>query len=391
MKALSNQHEDYHGVSGLLHFSSFTSKQIRKHFRGDVIYCPEEDIHFPTLTVKQTLTFAARTRLPSKKAHLDVSRKQFADEFVETLSTIFGLRHVENTNVGNASVRGVSGGQRKRVSIAEALATRALLSAWDNSTRGLDSSTALEFVRALRIATDNLGLTSIVSLYQASELLYELFDKVCVICEGRMVYFGRASEARRYFYEQGWEPANRQTTADFLVAVTDPGGRAPRQGFEKRVPRTADEMAAEFLGHPFAEENRKEIAKFLASNVITDASEYDHLTGVLPSVPSEPREKKELKQRAYIEFVHAERENRARPGSPYTIGIARQIREVMVRRVQILQGDWLAEAITVCSYVIQALVMGTIFFDSSKTTNAYFSRGGLLFLYVSTLSIRSLQ
>ena len=89
---------------------------------------------------------------------------------------------------------------------------------YSSSTRGLDSSTALEFVRALRIATDVVGLTSIVSIYQASELLYELFDKVCVIYEGKMIFFGRASEARQYFYEMGWEPANRQTTADYLVS-----------------------------------------------------------------------------------------------------------------------------------------------------------------------------
>lgn len=87
-----------------------------------------------------------------------------------------------------------------------------------SSTRGLDSSTAVEFVRALRIATETLGLTSIVSIYQASEILYKLFDKVCVIYEGKMIYYGKATEARQYFIEMGYEPANRQTTPDFLVA-----------------------------------------------------------------------------------------------------------------------------------------------------------------------------
>jgi ATP-binding cassette subfamily G (WHITE) protein 2 (SNQ2) len=106
------------------------------------------------------------------------------------------------------------------VSIAEALATRALVAAWDNSTRGLDASTALEFVRALRIATDVARLTTIVSIYQVSEQLYELFDKVCVIYEGQMVYMGSAREARQYFIDMGYAPANRQTTADFLVAGT---------------------------------------------------------------------------------------------------------------------------------------------------------------------------
>jgi ATP-binding cassette subfamily G (WHITE) protein 2 (SNQ2) len=87
-----------------------------------------------------------------------------------------------------------------------------------SSTRGLDASTALEFVRALRIGTDVARLSTIVSIYQAGESLYQHFDKVCVIYEGRMAYFGRADQARQYFINLGFEPAHRQTTADFLVA-----------------------------------------------------------------------------------------------------------------------------------------------------------------------------
>jgi ATP-binding cassette subfamily G (WHITE) protein 2 (SNQ2) len=91
-------------------------------------------------------------------------------------------------------------------------------SALTSSTRGLDASTALEFVRALRIATDIVRSSTIVSIYQAGESLYEHFDKVCVIYEGRMAYFGRADQARQYFIDMGYEPAHRQTTADFIVA-----------------------------------------------------------------------------------------------------------------------------------------------------------------------------
>ena len=61
-------------------------------------------------------------------------------------------------------------------------------------------------------------MTTIVSIYQAGESLYELFDKVCVIYEGKMAYFGPADRARQYFIDMGYEPANRQTTADFLVS-----------------------------------------------------------------------------------------------------------------------------------------------------------------------------
>ena len=89
---------------------------------------------------------------------------------------------------------------------------------YDSSTRGLDASTALEFVRALRIATDVAHISTIVSIYQAAESLYQHFDKVCVVYEGRMAYFGRADQARQYFIDLGFEPAHRQTTPDFLVS-----------------------------------------------------------------------------------------------------------------------------------------------------------------------------
>ena len=82
------------------------------------------------------------------------------------------------------------------------------------------ASTALEFVQALRIATDITRQSTIVAIYQAGESLYNHFDKVCVIYEGKQVYFGPADEARQYFIDMGYEPANRQTTADFLVAGT---------------------------------------------------------------------------------------------------------------------------------------------------------------------------
>ena len=115
-------------------------------------------------------------------------------------------------------MRGISGGEKKRVSIAEALAARSLLGCWDNSTRGLDASTALEFGRALRIATDMAQITTVAAIYQASENIYQLFDKVCVIGEGRMFYFGPSQSARKYFEDLGYYADSRQTTSDFLVS-----------------------------------------------------------------------------------------------------------------------------------------------------------------------------
>jgi len=89
---------------------------------------------------------------------------------------IFGLSHTINTKVGDDFIRGVSGGERKRVSIAEATLGQSPLQCWDNSTRGLDSATALEFVKTLKVSTELGGCAAVVAIYQASQSIYDVRD-----------------------------------------------------------------------------------------------------------------------------------------------------------------------------------------------------------------------
>ncbi|EMD36973.1 hypothetical protein CERSUDRAFT_114880 [Gelatoporia subvermispora B] len=355
LRVLANQRSDYHAVYGDVRYDAFSPEDIHKHYRGDVQYCPEDDIHFPTLTVEETIRFAARTRVPHKRIQ-GMSREDMIALFTEVLMTVFGLRHARSTLVGDSSIRGVSGGEKKRVSICEALATRGLLFSWDNSTRGLDASTALEFVRALRIATDITRNTTIVSIYQAGESLYEHFDKVCVIYEGKMAYFGPANRARQYFIDMGYEPANRQTTADFLVAVTDPKGRILRSGFESRAPRNAIEFAEHFQHSELAERNREDMAAYRSEFVDT------------PKRAS-----------MYVESAQAEHARYTRTGSPYIISIPMQVRALMLRRVQIIRGAKAAQIIQVASFILQAIIVGTVFLRLNTATSTFFSRGGVLF------------
>lgn len=94
----------------------------------------------------------------------------------QVVMAVLGLSHTYNTKVGNDFVRGVSGGERKRVSVAEMLLAGSPFAAWDNSTRGLDSATALKFVKALRIASDMTEGSAAVAIYQASQSVYDCFD-----------------------------------------------------------------------------------------------------------------------------------------------------------------------------------------------------------------------
>jgi len=114
-----------------------------KQFKGEIVYNQEVDKHFPHLTVGQTLEFAARVRTPQQRLVETMSREQWAKHMAEVVMSVFGLSHTYNTKVGNDFVRGVSGGERKRVSIAEMALAGSPIAAWDNSTRGLDAATAL--------------------------------------------------------------------------------------------------------------------------------------------------------------------------------------------------------------------------------------------------------
>ena len=195
------------------------------------------------LSVRDTLTFAARARVPRNPPG-GVSKHVWADHMRDVVMAMFGISHTIDTRVGNEYIRGISGGERKRVTISEATLSGAPLQCWDNSTRGLDSANAIEFCRTLRISTDILRATACVSIYQAPQAAFDCFDKALVLYEGRQIFFGKTTEARQYFEELGFYCPDRQTTADFLTSMTSPQERVVRDGFEGRVPRTPAEFAA---------------------------------------------------------------------------------------------------------------------------------------------------
>ena len=130
LKMLANQRDTYHDVQGVVHYDSLTPKQIAAHYRGDVQYSPEDDVHFPALTVEETIRFAAKTRTPHARPD-GQTRDELIEEITDILITVFGLRHARKTLVGDAGIRGISGGEKKRVSISEALACRSLINCWD--------------------------------------------------------------------------------------------------------------------------------------------------------------------------------------------------------------------------------------------------------------------
>ena len=243
LKTISGEtHGFYIDKGSDINYQGIPKETMHNDFRGECMYQAEVDVHFPQLTVGQTLNFAAQARAPRNRLP-GVTRKQYAKHMTEVIMAVFGLSHTFNTKVGNDFVRGVSGGERKRVSIAEAALGGSPLQCWDNSTRGLDSATALEFVKTLRVSTSYACSTAAVAIYQASQSIYDIFDKVVVLYEGRQIYFGHTTAAKAFFVNMGFVCAERATTGDFLTSLTNPAERVVRKGFEHSVPRTPDDFA----------------------------------------------------------------------------------------------------------------------------------------------------
>ncbi|KAI1314530.1 hypothetical protein EDD11_002046 [Mortierella claussenii] len=353
LRVLANDRKNYKQITGDITYGPFSAEEVKKHHRGEVLYNQEDDFHYPTLTVRQTLEMALKTKTPSRR--LQDHRKDFVSEFLDVLTKMYGLTKQVDTAVGNAFIRGISGGERKRLSIAEQMATRSAVNMWDGSTRGLDASSALDYAKSLRVQTNLLRKATVVTIYQASENIYDLFDKTILLYEGRCIYFGPASDARQYFIDLGFECPARQTTADFLTAITDPNERRPRSGFTGRVPRSPKEFEDVFKASQFyaTEENQR----------------LEYMDEVQDKNPADQ----------FIEATKQTKQKHVSVQNPYTINFVGQVKALTVRQYQLTMGDKTSVVSRYASNVIKAIIVGSVFYLLPLSANGAFTRGGVLF------------
>ncbi|RDB29035.1 ABC transporter G family member 11 [Hypsizygus marmoreus] len=363
LNTIANQREGYASVSGNVLYAGIDAEEMAKHYKGEVVFNQEDDIHIATLTVAQTLAFALSTKTPGPNGRLPgVSRKEFDAEVQDTLLKMLNISHTKQTLVGDEFVRGVSGGERKRVSIAEMMATRARVQCWDNSTRGLDASTALDFAKSLRVMTDVLGQTTFVSLYQAGEGIYDLFDKVMVLDEGRQVFYGPPSEARAYFENLGYKALPRQSTADYLTGCTDPNERqfAPGRAAHE-VPSTPEALENAYRLSTYARDNEACLEKY--------KHEMEH---------------EKADQEAFRAAVAADKKKGVSKKSPYTLGFTGQVRALTVRQFQMRLQDRFQLVTSFTLSIALGFVIGAAYYNQPLTSAGAFTRGSVIFAALLT-------
>ncbi|KAL7117782.1 hypothetical protein ACP275_03G094800 [Erythranthe tilingii] len=193
---------------------TYNDQLYSKSLKRRIGFVFQDDVVFPHLTVKETLTYSALLRLP-KKLSIEQKKERAMNVILE-----LGLERCQNTMIGGTFVRGVSGGERKRVCIGNEILLNPSLLFLDEPTSGLDSTTALRIIQMLQKIA-RAGKTVVTTIHQPSSRLFSKFDKLILMSNGCSLYFGKASEAMLYFSSIGCSPLIAMSPPEFLIDLAN--------------------------------------------------------------------------------------------------------------------------------------------------------------------------
>ncbi|KAH9113415.1 hypothetical protein AeMF1_012378, partial [Aphanomyces euteiches] len=239
MKMLSGRfHEEKNiTVGGNVLYNGTKREEVKKQIPQFVSYVNQRDYHFPMMTVQETMEFAHQAcggKVPQRVLDSLNSgtpeENQHAKETIEALYKVYpdiivrqmGLTICKDTIVGDAMERGVSGGERKRVTIGEMQFGIKQVSLLDEISTGLDSAATFDIVKSQQSMAKSLKKTIVIALLQPSPEVFDLFDDVMIMNDGYMMYHGPQSEALSYFESFGFKCPPGRDVADFLLDLGTP-------------------------------------------------------------------------------------------------------------------------------------------------------------------------
>ncbi|XP_041083631.1 ABC transporter G family member 14-like isoform X1 [Polyodon spathula] len=186
-------------------------RPLTKSLRRMLCYVMQQDIFFPYLTVKDTLMCQAHLRLPDSVTFAE------KEKIISVLVDELGIKKCLNTIIGNDFVRGVSGGEKKRVNIACELLTDPSVMILDEPTSGLDSSTSHSLIASLKHYAVKHRKTIISSIHQPSSPVFHMFDKLLLMSDGEVAYYGPASRIVDFFADLGMPCTPLYNPADYML------------------------------------------------------------------------------------------------------------------------------------------------------------------------------
>eukprot|EP00904_Undaria_pinnatifida_P003909 jgi/Undpi1/13519/HiC_scaffold_8.g03178.m1 len=205
---------------------------LSKSFKRRMGFVFQDDMCLWNLTVRETVMFAAKLRLPQSTPETE------KDNRVTELVELLGLSHIADSIVGKEGRRGISGGERKRVSIGVELITSPDVLFLDEPTSGLDSSTALTIITLLNELTRK-GMIVVCSIHQPRSNIFSEFHKVLLLNKGKTVYYGGRSSIVKYFGSLGLQLPPETNPADWILDMTTssqtlPDGKSLAEAYRQR-------------------------------------------------------------------------------------------------------------------------------------------------------------
>eukprot|EP00042_Codosiga_hollandica_P040714 m.354083 g.354083 ORF g.354083 m.354083 type:complete len:668 (+) comp55932_c0_seq5:97-2100(+) len=185
-----------------------------KTFKHYAAYVQQEDCLFGMMTVRETFKFVQElTRLPGATNEQEEAR-------IDHVLQMLGLKGVENVRIGTIFLKGISGGQKRRVSMGLELLTNPAVLFLDEPTSGLDSASSFKVVEHLQeLAAE--GMTILCTVHQPSSEVYHMFSKLLIMAGGRTCYFGHVDTALQHFAEAGFPAPRHSNPADFFMTLVN--------------------------------------------------------------------------------------------------------------------------------------------------------------------------
>lgn len=247
------------------------------YIENAISFIGQSDFHHSRLTVEETFEFAWECKTGATHASKDYVTGTSAEELIQKLDRekadvkakldALDLGNVAHTFVGDSEVRGVSGGQRRRVSVGEMMPlTTAPVLCGDEITTGLDAASAYQLLFLLTHYTRVHKMTRIISLLQPTPETVSLFDDIILLAKGKILYTGPIGNVGSYFASLGYHPPDQMDIADFLQMIPTPDGKelfkpSPEQKAVRATPYSIDELAAKFRESYNFQRIQKQLAK----------------------------------------------------------------------------------------------------------------------------------
>lgn len=365
-------------------------------------YIGEEDTHIPELTVRQTLEFAAECKWPASIPYVKVLRR---NDVILTARAL-GIEHALDTIVGSTVLRGVSGGERKRVTIGEMCmgmgaalggggGSAAKVMIMDNWSKGLDSTTTLSITKGLRQYADNLNGAAIVSMQAPSQEVFDLFDTLCILHEGHVIYFGPATKAEMYFNSIGFTRPSHRTTPDFLDTLVNLNFRSEyvrhvcrhndtnmddsienfKRNHVMRPPQSADEFAKSFRRSAMAAEMQAQIEIMKRAVQTTNPHLLTSNSKTVNSIPGRSSNKRGIIAEAGVApEILIQRMEKAVLQKPHT-----HLKALLRRQANCLISKRKALAQEIAQVLVFGMLMGSIFWQLPSSLGGADSRTALIF------------